>query len=87
MTVLVLDATVLAVNDQLGLLVLRYLSCPIDGVLLAVEQFRITFSAGTTDSPLVIPGNDVLITLAHLSPFCGGMPLYVCTVAKNGADI
>lgn len=87
MAVFVLNAAVLAVNDQLSLLILRDLSCPIDGVLLAVEQLRVTLGPGAPDGPLFIPGDDMLIALAHLSPFCGGMPLYVCTVAKNCADI
>jgi len=65
MAVLVLNPAVLAMDHQLGLLVLRDLPGTIHCILLAVEHLSVALGAGTPDSPAFIAGDDMLTTFAH----------------------
>ena len=80
MAVLVLNLTVLAMNHQFRLLVLRNLPGAIHRILLAVENLGVSLGAGTPDCPTTFTGNHMLIALAHIDVPCrgGSAAIWVC---------
>ena len=64
-TVLVLDLPVLAMNDQLALLVLSDFPGSINRVLFAIEHLGVALSPGTPDRPALVSRDDMLIALGH----------------------
>lgn len=65
-----LDLTIAAVNQQLGALVFRNVTRPVDGIRFAVEEFRGALGAGALDSPSVFARDHVLIAFCHVEHLC-----------------
>jgi hypothetical protein len=60
-----LNPAVLAMDYQLGLLVLRDPPGTIHRILLAVEHLGVALGTGTPDGPAIFPGDNMLISFAH----------------------
>ena len=65
-----LNLTIATVNQQFGALVFGNVTRSVDGVCLAVEEFRCALGAGTLDSPAVFARDHVLIAFCHVDHLC-----------------
>lgn len=73
MAVLVLNPAILAMDYQLGLLILRDLPGAIHSVLLAVKDLRIALGSSSPDGPAIFTGEHMLIAFAHIETPCHGV--------------
>jgi hypothetical protein len=65
-----LNLTVLAMDNQLGLLILRDLPGTIHRILLAVEHLGVSLGTGTPDGPAIFAGDNMLIAFTHINVPC-----------------
>ena len=72
MAVLVLNPAILAMDHQLGLLILLDLPGAIHSVLLPVKHLSVALGASSPDGPAIFTGDHMLIAFAHIEvPCCG----------------